>query len=563
MRSDSEMSQRNHPSCTPFGLFCRRPLLVQGLSWIGGLGVLSSGFVWAQSDPSIDTIGTPTTQEAPPTVKMEINPRKGTERTVVRRRSASAPEPEPNFVRRRSAPAPAAENASAGARRRRLARQRALETTSVRRRRRSAPEPAVVRRRSLPVSAPETSVAVPKRAKLSPPRLAEPNAISYVKPPKLRSSKAQKSGMSSSDYNNSYIDPTDYSVGATGRAKEPIRSYDEPPAVVLSERSTGCQRVLQSGQGLSGGSCGVARIPSRNTNRLRETARLTYPTRSGREYASDTDVPEALRTSGLASRRVSRARLAVNQPEREIRQQILVASASPVGIGPIRDRSKSIRSINRRSRSLGSSAATRSTAIASNNVRTSQRSIPFNVPEYKAPIPTIFRGLANGNTSLIFPLAIPAPITSLFGWRTHPISGTRRFHAGTDLGAPLGTPVLAAFAGKVAIADWMGGYGQSVVLKHNETEETLYAHLSEILVQPGQQIEQGTVIGRVGSTGNSTGPHLHFEIRQLTQEGWIAVDSDAYLEYGLAQMIKALQTAHSAPAAPATSSAPLTPQPGS
>lgn len=562
MRSDSEMSQRNHPSCTPFGLFCRRPLLVQGLSWIGGLGVLSSGFVWAQSDPSVDTIGTPTTQEAPPTVKMEINPRKGTERTVIRRRSASAPEPEPNFVRRRSAPAPAAEKASAGVRRRRLARQRALETTSVRRRR-SAPEPAVVRRRSLPVSAPETSVAVPKRAKLSPPRLVEPNTISYVKPPKLRPSKAQKSGMSSSDYNNSYIDPTDYSVGATGRAKEPIRSYDEPPAVVLSERSTGCQRVLQSGQGLSGGSCGVARIPSRNTNRLGETARLTYPTRTRREYASDTDVPEALRTSGLANRRVSRARLAVNQPEREIRQQILVASASPVAIGPVRDRSKSIRSINRRSRSLGSSAVTRSTAIASNNVGTSQRSIPFNVPEYKAPIPTIFRGLANGNTSLIFPLAIPAPITSLFGWRTHPISGTRRFHAGTDVGAPLGTPVLAAFAGKVAIADWMGGYGQSVVLKHNETQETLYAHLSEILVQPGQQIEQGTVIGRVGSTGNSTGPHLHFEIRQLTQEGWMAVDSGAHLEYGLAQMIKALQTAHSAPAAPSTSSAPLTPQPGS
>ncbi|MBD2742908.1 M23 family metallopeptidase [Coleofasciculus sp. FACHB-1120] len=370
--------------------------------------------------------------------------------------------------------------------------------------------------------------------------------------------------MNSRDYNNSYIDPTDYNLGATGRAKEPIRDYDERPAVVLSERSTGCQRVLQSGQGLSGGGCGVARIPSRNTNRLRETARLTYPTRGSREYASDTDVPEVFRTSGDANRRLSRARLGVNQPEREIRQQILIASANPVAIGSRRDRSQGIRSVNRRrARSLGSSTATHSTAIASNNVGTSQSSIPFNVPEYKAPIPTIFRGLANGNTSLIFPLAIPAPITSLFGWRTHPISGTRRFHAGTDLGAPLGTPVLAAFAGKVAIADWMGGYGQAVVLKHNGTEETLYAHLSEILVQPGQQIEQGTVIGRVGSTGNSTGPHLHFEIRQLTQEGWIAIDSDAYLEYGLAQMIKALQTAHSAPAAPSTSSAPLAPQPGS
>jgi murein DD-endopeptidase MepM/ murein hydrolase activator NlpD len=156
--------------------------------------------------------------------------------------------------------------------------------------------------------------------------------------------------------------------------------------------------------------------------------------------------------------------------------------------------------------------------------------------------------LGNGNISLIFPLAIPAPISSLFGWRMHPISGDRRFHSGTDLGAPLGTPVLAAYAGQVAIADFLGGYGLAVTLNHNQgTQQTLYAHLSEIFVKPGETVKQGDVIGRVGSTGNSTGPHLHFEFRQLTPDGWLAMDAGTQLESALAQLVKTLETAQTQP----------------
>ncbi|QZZ22582.1 M23 family metallopeptidase [Leptothermofonsia sichuanensis E412] len=152
--------------------------------------------------------------------------------------------------------------------------------------------------------------------------------------------------------------------------------------------------------------------------------------------------------------------------------------------------------------------------------------------------------LGNGNLRLIFPLAIPAPISSLFGWRTHPITGEQRFHSGTDLAAPMGTPVLAAFAGQVAIADFLGGYGLTVSLEHNKgTQQTLYAHLSEIFVKPGEWVKQGETIGRVGSTGNSTGPHLHFEFRQLTPEGWVAMDAGQQLEYALAQLLKAMQVA--------------------
>jgi murein DD-endopeptidase MepM/ murein hydrolase activator NlpD len=152
--------------------------------------------------------------------------------------------------------------------------------------------------------------------------------------------------------------------------------------------------------------------------------------------------------------------------------------------------------------------------------------------------------LGNGNIQLMFPLAIPASISSMFGWRTHPITGDQRFHSGTDLAAPLGTPVLAAYAGQVALADFLGGYGLAIALEHNKgTQQTVYAHLSEIFVKPGERVKQGDAIGRVGSTGNSTGPHLHFEFRQLTPEGWVAMDAGQQLEYALAQLVKAIQVA--------------------
>lgn len=156
--------------------------------------------------------------------------------------------------------------------------------------------------------------------------------------------------------------------------------------------------------------------------------------------------------------------------------------------------------------------------------------------------------LGNGNIQLLFPLSIPAAISSLFGWRVHPISGDARFHSGTDLAAPMGTPVLAAYAGQVVLADLLGGYGLAVALEHNKgTAQTLYAHLSEIFVQSGEVVKQGDVIGRVGSTGNSTGPHLHFEFRQLTTEGWVALDAGAQLEYALAQLVRSLDFAQAPP----------------
>jgi murein DD-endopeptidase MepM/ murein hydrolase activator NlpD len=143
----------------------------------------------------------------------------------------------------------------------------------------------------------------------------------------------------------------------------------------------------------------------------------------------------------------------------------------------------------------------------------------------------------NANLGLIFPVATPAPITSGFGWRTHPIWGDRRFHAGTDIGAAQGTPVLAAAAGQVTHGGNLGGYGLVVEIVHGDGgRETLYGHLSQTLVTEGQWVGQGQVIGLVGSSGAATGPHLHFELRQRSSEGWTAVDPGGQLKQALARL---------------------------
>lgn len=158
--------------------------------------------------------------------------------------------------------------------------------------------------------------------------------------------------------------------------------------------------------------------------------------------------------------------------------------------------------------------------------------------------PNPLKWLVPNRQQMIFPLPMPASITSAFGWRTHPISGNTSFHAGTDLAAPTGTPVLATFPGQVQTAGFMGGYGLAILLQHQDGQlATRYAHLSKVYVQPGQWVSQGTIIGLVGSTGNSTGPHLHFETLKRQNKRMVAFDSGLQLKVSLAELIKAMQTA--------------------
>ena len=112
---------------------------------------------------------------------------------------------------------------------------------------------------------------------------------------------------------------------------------------------------------------------------------------------------------------------------------------------------------------------------------------------------------------------ISGPITSPFGYRIHPIFKSRIFHSGIDIGGPNGGAIRASNNGRVIYAGWYGGYGQVVILDHGivrgQAITTLYAHMSSISVSKGQVVKQGQQVGREGSTGYSTGPHCHFEVR--------------------------------------------------
>lgn len=110
-------------------------------------------------------------------------------------------------------------------------------------------------------------------------------------------------------------------------------------------------------------------------------------------------------------------------------------------------------------------------------------------------------------------LPLRAPVTSPFGWRRHPIFGLRKFHTGVDLAGPNRSSIVAADSGNVLYSGWYGGYGKVVIVSHGKGMATLYAHLSKAAVSAGEDVKKGQVIGYEGSTGFSTGPHLHFEVR--------------------------------------------------
>ena len=110
------------------------------------------------------------------------------------------------------------------------------------------------------------------------------------------------------------------------------------------------------------------------------------------------------------------------------------------------------------------------------------------------------------------PLAA-ASTSSSYGMRTHPVLGGMRAHKGIDLAAPTGTPVYATADGTVGRADWFSSYGLYVAIEHGSDLETRYAHMSRLAVAAGQHVNKGDIIGYVGTTGRSTGPHLHYEVR--------------------------------------------------
>ncbi|MGP6158580.1 MAG: murein hydrolase activator EnvC family protein [Vulcanimicrobiaceae bacterium] len=112
-----------------------------------------------------------------------------------------------------------------------------------------------------------------------------------------------------------------------------------------------------------------------------------------------------------------------------------------------------------------------------------------------------------------FSWPVSGPITSPFGMRADPLGRGFRMHEGIDIAAPMGTTIAAAAGGRIIFAGWYGGYGNAIIIDHGGQTSTLYGHCSQIFVAEGQDVQRGQAIGAVGSTGNSTGPHVHFEVR--------------------------------------------------
>lgn len=441
------MTQQPSSTHQPSKLRTQRYLLRSSAAWLGSLSLLSSGLVMAQTNAQESVVVpsvTVTPDVPPPAPKPAVVPIAPAAPPAP---SVSIPvNPEPKPIARPVSPPPATPKPTASV------AAPAAPTAS-------APEPA---KQPVKLSAPSVSIPAARIETTPQPQ------------PQPRITTASQTGK------NSYIDTTNYNAG----------SNEPPAAVVITERSSGCQTVVSNGQ-LNSGSCSSIAVKPPKPSTTAQS-------------------PQPASTSQVSYTR--------KQP------QPITTAVRPRNTRPNSNKAQKTASGSKRY-SRPSSSGEKATGKTYRPIQ------PKVIP------PT-------GNTSLLFPLSIPATITSVFGWRMHPISGTQRFHSGTDIGAPMGTPVLAAYPGEVAVADSLGGYGLTVIIRHLEgSQESRYAHLSQMFVQSGDWVEQGQLIGLVGSTGNSTGPHLHFEWRHLTSTGWVAVDAGLHLEMAMENLMQGLQTA--------------------
>jgi murein DD-endopeptidase MepM/ murein hydrolase activator NlpD len=483
----------------------QRSLLMQSASWLSSFSLLSGGLVFAQTEGAVDNIVPTTTgSQVPKKLSTEV----------------------PSKPHRAAKPETPLTSEFSG-RQDNLKRKLRLEVEA-------SKSPNLV-------IAPKTPV---RREKPLAELVTPKTPIKHAQPERSPSNNTpQATKNTPTDYNNSYLDPTNYSARTADK-------YVAPSSVTLSERSSGCKIALHQGQGLARTLCPSLLLPPQQPVARRTRAPITAEAPSWVKKSQGTQNASVPTVSPEPSPSPQRSVRAWSNP-----LPGNSVPSNPLPSNPRSDRNSSVsynptinppiipnRGFEVQQKAPSAGILPPPMAFGNMTPRPSKAEYSDFTLLASNALPT-GNLLATADTGIIFPLSVPAPITSLFGWRMHPITGDRRFHSGTDLGAAIGTPVLAAAAGQVTTANYMGGYGLAVVLDHSPTQETLYGHLSEIFVQPGQWVEQGTVIGRVGTTGNSTGPHLHFEVRQMTDQGWVAADPGAQVETTLSQLMQTLQTA--------------------
>ncbi len=168
---------------------------------------------------------------------------------------------------------------------------------------------------------------------------------------------------------------------------------------------------------------------------------------------------------------------------------------------------------------MANSAATASDSfrVSAEDVKANQTALGVSDPEFRALSNSWgqINGLA-AKTQVAVPSINPVEImkfSSGYGYRNAPTRGASRNHKGIDIPGPVGTPIYATADGLIGRAQWVGGYGKYVEINHGNSVQTRYGHLSAMNVMPGQRIKKGDILGYMGSTGRSTGSHLHYEVR--------------------------------------------------
>ncbi len=517
---------------------------MQGVCWLSSFSLLSNGLVFAQTKPTaIDNIVPTAANIQPVAVRKPLKKGKVTPPTKVVTSQSS--KQKSTFAQRR-------------ARLRQLLKKRA--TNSAKPVNASTPKPRVAPKKFKSIV--EANVSPIRSIKASPtgnvikqdsPKVkitapiispSVPKTPTTVNKPRISPKVGRSTPTKSKDYNNTYIDPTNYNSAT--------KKNNQAPRVILTERGSDCRATSSKGQGITISNCVKAPISNtRNQNIANSQNKPTSKkTPSWLRKSQTSRLATATPVKRSLVRRVGKTKWRSNRSNR-IKRWNPAQVATSVTKNSIRANRfiptpRNFISTQVSDTPIAPKGGMLDLPITAENTAPLPSTVAYNIPLAKT-LPKIAYSLPNiayGNgQGFMYPVSVPSRITSLFGWRIHPITGNRRFHAGTDIGAAMGTPVLAAYTGKVEIADWVGGYGMTIILNHGNNQQTLYGHLSEILVRPGEKIEKGMVIGRVGSTGNSTGPHLHFEVRQLTSQGWVATNPGPYLENGLQQLMQSLQTA--------------------
>jgi murein DD-endopeptidase MepM/ murein hydrolase activator NlpD len=217
--------------------------------------------------------------------------------------------------------------------------------------------------------------------------------------------------------------------------------------------------------------------------------------------------PSLRRFRGLVGPNLSEALQAVGVPEQQGREYVsLLARAIPLANGLSVDDRFDLVIERRPNGSLGRLLYAGMDRVARADVQL------LKWTDGKSVIWVNADGVGGGERSETMRMPVSGRVSSPFGERFHPILGYARMHQGVDLAAAAGTPIVAAANGRVTSAGWRGGYGRAVSIAHGEGIQTTYGHMSRIAAYPGETVRRGQIIGYVGSSGLSTGPHLHFQV---------------------------------------------------